>query len=79
MKNVNTKRCNTKRFGITPILKRGDNQGCSDYRGITLLSIVAKLYESVLHNKIKRNMELDEAQYGFRKERSIQELIFFTK
>ena len=57
---------------IVPIWKRkGDVHDPGKYRGITLLSQVLKLLESVLDARIRRRVEGDfgEEQQGFRKGR----------
>lgn len=66
---------------IMPIHKKGDTRNCSNYRGITLLSIASKLYESVIEKRLRIQIEpqLEEAQSGFRKGRSTQDHIFTIK
>ncbi|XP_044760185.1 uncharacterized protein LOC123317645 [Coccinella septempunctata] len=61
---------------IVPIYKKGDKQNCNNYRGITLLSTVIKLYEIILDKKIREKVEttLEETQSGFRRGRSIQDV-----
>lgn len=63
---------------IIPIYKKGDRKKCVNYRGITLTSQVAKLYERVIERKIRPKIEehLSEEQYGFRPGRSTNDLIF---
>jgi hypothetical protein len=55
---------------IQPLFKEGDVNDVSNYRGITLLSIVGKIYASVLNARLvrwceSRNILVDE-QNGFR-------------
>ena len=66
---------------IIPIFKKGDKTQCTNYRGITLLSVACKLYERILEQRIRRIIEpqLDQSQSGFRKGRSIQDHIFTIK
>lgn len=66
---------------ILPIFKKGDSSDCSNYRGITLLSVVSKVYERILEKRLKMAVEeqLEEAQSGFRKGRSVQDHIFSIK
>ena len=66
---------------IIPIHKKGDTRDCANYRGITLLSIVAKTFESILEKRLKKETEhqLEESQCGFRKGRSTQDHIFTIK
>lgn len=51
---------------------------CSNYRGITLTSQVAKLFERMIERKIRPLIEehLTKEQYGFRKGRSTTDLVF---
>jgi hypothetical protein len=68
---------------IFPIFKGGPKEfqcNPSKYRGITLLSIVGKLYTSVLNERImawcERKGVLIEEQAGFRKNRSTSDQLF---
>lgn len=63
---------------ILPLHKKGDNRDCSNYRGITILSTVLKVYERILENRLKSIIEtqLEESQSAFRKGRSVQDHIF---
>jgi hypothetical protein len=68
---------------IVPIYKDGEKQNVDNYRGITLLSVVGKLYASILNNRIsswleKKNKLVDE-QGGFRAKRSTSEQIFILR
>ena len=66
---------------ILPIHKKGDNRDCTNYRGITLLSVALKVYERLLEKRLKQVTEkhLAEAQSGFRKGRGVQDHIFTLK
>ena len=57
--------------------KKGDLSSCSNYRGITLLSIPGKVFNRVLLNRIKDAIDpqLREQQAGFRKNRSCTDQI----
>ena len=65
---------------IIPIFKRGDVNEVSNYRGITLLSTVGKLFKSILNNRFDKWAEeyevYIEAQAGFRKHMSTIDNIF---
>merc|ERR1712035_290651 len=57
---------------VVPLYKgKGDKYECSSYRGISLLSIVGKVYERVLIERIRKGTEevIGEEQCGFRRGR----------
>ena len=57
--------------------KKGDLSSCSNYRGITLLSIPSKVFSRVLLNRMREaiDTQLRDQQAGFRKERSCTDQI----
>ena len=63
---------------ICPIFKKGDKTECKNYRGISLLTHVGKMYEGILERRLRAVLEdrLGEWQYGFRPGRSIVDLVF---
>ena len=42
---------------IVPLFKEGDRSNVDNYRGITLLSVVGKLYVSILNDRISSWLE----------------------
>ena len=68
---------------IVPIYKDGEKKNVDNYRGITLLSVVGKLYTSILNNRFTswfaENKKIVEEQGGFRAKRSTSEQIFIFK
>jgi hypothetical protein len=60
-----------------PYVKRS-KLNCNNYRGITLLDIVYKVFSNVLNERLKKITEnlLGEYQCGFRKNRSTSDQIF---
>lgn len=66
---------------IVPLYKKGDKAVCNNYRGITLLSVVLKVYERILERRLRMRVEeqLEESQSGFRRGRSTQDHIFTLK
>jgi hypothetical protein len=66
---------------IIPIFKKGNNRKCHNHRGISLLSVPSKIYTRILDNRLTAQVEdtLEDSQYGFRKNRSIQDAIFVIR
>nr|XP_049577496.1 glycine receptor subunit alpha-3 isoform X1 [Syngnathus scovelli] len=52
---------------VVPLFKKGDRRVCSNYRGITLLSLPGKVYSGVLERRVRREVEprIQEEQCGF--------------
>ena len=63
---------------IIPILKKGDKMVCGNYRGITLLSCVYKIFAKILYRRLTpyTNEILGEYQCGFRGGRSTTDHLF---
>ena len=61
---------------VCPLLKQGDVEDPSNYRPISLLSVLSKILEKVVANQLyeflSRNNLLSESQHGFRKGLSTQ-------
>lgn len=59
---------------ITPIHKSGDNNDLNNYRPISILPSLSKIYEKIVHTRLYKYIEkyniLDTSQYGFRKNRT---------
>ena len=53
---------------VVPLFNKGDRRVCSNYRGITLLSLPGKVYSGVLERRIRRIVKsrIREVQCGFR-------------
>ncbi|KAK0154090.1 LINE-1 retrotransposable element ORF2 protein [Merluccius polli] len=53
---------------VVPLFKKGDRRVCSNYRGITLLSLPGKIYSGVLERRVRWIVEprIQEEQCGFR-------------
>uniref|UniRef100_A0A671V1W2 Reverse transcriptase domain-containing protein n=1 Tax=Sparus aurata TaxID=8175 RepID=A0A671V1W2_SPAAU len=53
---------------VVPLFKKGDRRVCSNYRGITLLSLPGKVFSRVLKRRIRPIVEprIQEEQCGFR-------------
>ena len=64
-----------KRQLLHPVFKKGDKQLPGNYRGITLLSVVSKLFTKLLAEYIV-DTGISEEQQGFRCNRSTIDAIF---
>uniref|UniRef100_A0A674MGB6 Reverse transcriptase domain-containing protein n=1 Tax=Takifugu rubripes TaxID=31033 RepID=A0A674MGB6_TAKRU len=53
---------------VVPLFKKGDRRVCSNYKGITLLSLPGKVYSGVLERRVRQIVEprIQEEQCGFR-------------
>ncbi|KAK3532073.1 hypothetical protein QTP86_006799 [Hemibagrus guttatus] len=53
---------------VVPLFKKGDRRVCSNYRGITLLSLPGKVYSRVLERRVRPLVEprIQEEQCSFR-------------
>ena len=56
------------------IFKKGDNQDCNNYRPISLLPNISKLFEKLIHNRLSKFLEenkcLFSKQFEFRNKHS---------
>ena len=67
---------------IVPLFKgKGDVCECCNYRGISLLSVVGKVYGRVLINRIRDKTEevISEVQGGFRRGRGCTDQVFVVR
>ena len=65
---------------MVPLHKgKGDVHECSNFRGISLLSLVEKVYGRILTNRIRDETEnvTAEVQSGFRRGRGCTDQIFY--
>ncbi|CAF1534892.1 unnamed protein product [Adineta ricciae] len=63
---------------VVPIFKKGDQRDCSNYRGITLLSLPGKVFARIIERRCRQIVEpqIQENQCGFRAGRSTVDQIF---
>lgn len=69
---------------IVPIFKRGDKSDIGNYRPVSLLPSISKIYERVMHNRLVEhlinNNLFDKQQHGFQKGKSVTSaLLDFTE
>ena len=68
---------------IIPIHKKGDIHEPSNYRGITLLSCVGKLFTSIINNRLTKWAEENnlycENQFGFRRGKGTTDCMFILQ
>lgn len=65
---------------ITPIFKKGDVNEAQNYRGITLINVLAKTYSQLLLNRLtawsNKYEKIADNQFGFQKGKSTTDCIF---
>ena len=65
---------------ISPIFKKGDVNDASNYRGITLINTLAKVYSQLLLNRLtswsEKHEKLSKHQFGFQKGKSVTDCVF---
>ena len=66
---------------IVPVPKNGDLQSCDNWRGISLLDVVGKLFARIIQERLQHIAEdiLPESQCGFRKGRGCCDMIFVAR
>ena len=67
---------------LVSLYKKGSKSDCSNFRGISLLSIVGKLFSRIILNRLVRtivNGILPESQCGFRASRGTVDMIFSAR
>ena len=70
-----------KYASVTPIHKKGDTQLMSNYRPISILTTFSKIVEKIIYSRIIKHVHhqhiLTSHQFGFRKNYSTEQAIFF--
>ena len=72
---------NWKKGIIVKIPKKGDIKECKNWRGVTLLPVISKIFGRVVINRIKKGVDkiLRKEQAGFREKRGTTEQIFILR
>ncbi|RZB81212.1 LINE-1 retrotransposable element ORF2 protein isoform B [Glycine soja] len=69
-----------RRNTLVPIYKnKGDIQNCANYRGIKLMSHTMKLWERVIEQRLRKETQVTENQFGFMPGRSTMEAIYLLR
>ena len=59
---------------VCPIYKKNDKTNCANYRPISLLSNISKLFERAMYNQVEQFLDFNniiyDLQFGFRKKHS---------
>ena len=68
---------------ITAIHKSGNASDTNNYRGITITSVIGKLFNSIINSRLDKYFEktnlIKESQIGFRKEARTSDHMFILK
>ena len=68
-----------KQANVTPVPKSGDRHMVNNYRPISVIPVIAKVFESMVHGQLYeylgRNKIMSEEQAGFRPNRSTQDAL----
>ena len=68
-----------KSWMVTVYKGKGDAMDCGSYRGIKLLDHAMKVFERVIEKRVRRKVNLDEMQFGFRPGRGTTDAIFIVR
>jgi len=68
-----------KQATVIPVFKKGEKDNMNNYRPISLLPVMSKVFEKVINTRITKVLDdkgyIDENQYGFRKNHSTEDAI----
>ena len=70
-----------KNAAILPIPKKGNLKVCDNWRGISLLDVVGKVFGRIIHSRLQNAAEdiLPDSQCGFRQGRGCTDMIFVAR
>ena len=59
---------------VVPVYKKGEKRDCNNYRSISLVPNLSKIFEKLVHQKLalflEKNKQLYQFQFGFRSKHS---------
>jgi Reverse transcriptase (RNA-dependent DNA polymerase) len=61
---------------MVPLPKTGDLTECGNYRGLTLMPAIDKLFSQIMVKRLSAHVQLHDHQYGFRTGRSTFDALF---
>ena len=68
-----------KEANVTPVPKNGDNELVTNYRPVSILPVVSKVFESLVHLQLYHYLDsnnlLSSAQFGFRPHHNTQDVL----
>jgi len=68
-----------KQATVIPIFKKGEKENLNNYRPISLLPVMSKIFEKIINSRITDKLDekgyIDCNQYGFRKKHSTEDAI----
>ena len=68
---------------VIPIFKKGNKEDVNNYRGITIISCLGKLFTKIMNDRLNKWADaediLSEVQYGFRKNRSTVDCLYIIQ
>ena len=67
-----------KTANVIPIFKKGDSTNLNNYRPISLLPVISKIFEKIINNQLTKvidNGYIDHNQYGFRRGHSTEDAV----
>ena len=68
---------------IVPIPKKGDLTDPKNYRGITIMSVFAKIFSTILNNRLmlwsENNNVVNQCQFGFMKYKSTVDCVYILQ
>jgi hypothetical protein len=69
---------NLKTANVIPVFKKGDKTNLNNYRPISLLPVISKIFEKVLNAQLTKIIDagyIDKNQFGFRRNHSTEDAV----